>query len=462
MYRAHKTSVTDTRNRGDDHDGSNARRRTRPQPRASPESRPDQGRCPIRHPAHEHHRRSACRTAYGGSDGLGRRDRVAISWAWASSQPWGSRARSAGTFSMLFGAGLILLTSRLEAVPGARTRPTSSTGDALWLDRVRRRCMRTCCSWIGRNPVFTTAWAGRCSCTRCAICRRGRCCQHGRQRDSWLGALWNGAGLVHRRRKRGAKAAAAQAAARRRAAALSAEQQGRSSTGRQELRQATRSRTGGRSMRGPRGAPRARTWTFVLSFRGRSAAHFDQSWWFYRLFLRRVLADAGRHGAVQARRADAATSSTARHIADDGSSIGYPHRARRSTYFELRIDASTVSSRVLALLRAALDLRPGAPGDDCSGTSSTLLLFCRSGWLPWLQRSASPPSGEMALSSYVSHSVICAFVFYGFGFGAIRTSSSATSCITWSCSIWLVPADREPDLAHALPVRPCSSGCGAR
>ena len=51
-----------------------------------------------------------------------------------------------------------------------------------------------------------------------------------------------------------------------------------------------------------------------------------------------------------------------------------------------------------------------------AGHLGVLLLFCRSGLLPWLQR-ALAAVGRMALSNYVMHSIICAFVFYGFGFG---------------------------------------------
>ena len=50
------------------------------------------------------------------------------------------------------------------------------------------------------------------------------------------------------------------------------------------------------------------------------------------------------------------------------------------------------------------------------GHLGALLLFCRSGWLHWLQQSLAAV-GRMALSNYVSHSIICAIVFYGFGFG---------------------------------------------
>jgi uncharacterized protein len=51
-----------------------------------------------------------------------------------------------------------------------------------------------------------------------------------------------------------------------------------------------------------------------------------------------------------------------------------------------------------------------------AGHLGLLMLFCNSGLLPWLQRRLAAV-GQMALSNYVSHSIICAFVFYGFGFG---------------------------------------------
>lgn len=50
------------------------------------------------------------------------------------------------------------------------------------------------------------------------------------------------------------------------------------------------------------------------------------------------------------------------------------------------------------------------------GHAGALLAFFKSGALPWLRRSLAAV-GRMALTNYISHSVICAFVFYGFGFG---------------------------------------------
>lgn len=51
-----------------------------------------------------------------------------------------------------------------------------------------------------------------------------------------------------------------------------------------------------------------------------------------------------------------------------------------------------------------------------TGHLGLIMLFCRSGILPWLQR-ALAAVGRMAFTNYISHSIICAFVFYGFGAG---------------------------------------------
>jgi uncharacterized protein len=51
-----------------------------------------------------------------------------------------------------------------------------------------------------------------------------------------------------------------------------------------------------------------------------------------------------------------------------------------------------------------------------AGHLGLLLLFCRSGLLGWLRR-ALADVGTLAFSNYIAHSIVCAFVFYGFGFG---------------------------------------------
>lgn len=51
-----------------------------------------------------------------------------------------------------------------------------------------------------------------------------------------------------------------------------------------------------------------------------------------------------------------------------------------------------------------------------AGHLGVIMLVARSGVLQWLQR-ALAAVGRMAFTNYISHSIICAFVFYGFGAG---------------------------------------------
>jgi uncharacterized protein len=44
-----------------------------------------------------------------------------------------------------------------------------------------------------------------------------------------------------------------------------------------------------------------------------------------------------------------------------------------------------------------------------------IMLLCRTGWLAWLTRSLGA-IGQMAFSNYIFHSVVCAFLFTGYGF----------------------------------------------
>ena len=44
------------------------------------------------------------------------------------------------------------------------------------------------------------------------------------------------------------------------------------------------------------------------------------------------------------------------------------------------------------------------------------MLAVQNGWLPGLQRRLAA-AGRMALSNYISQSVICTLIFYGHGFG---------------------------------------------
>ena len=52
---------------------------------------------------------------------------------------------------------------------------------------------------------------------------------------------------------------------------------------------------------------------------------------------------------------------------------------------------------------------------NATGYLGLLLLFVRSGWLGWLQTGLAAV-GRMALTNYLMHSLLCAIVFYGIGF----------------------------------------------
>ena len=44
-----------------------------------------------------------------------------------------------------------------------------------------------------------------------------------------------------------------------------------------------------------------------------------------------------------------------------------------------------------------------------------IMLLCKTGWLGWLMRGFGA-IGQMAFSNYIFHSVVCAFLFTGYGF----------------------------------------------
>lgn len=93
--------------------------------------------------------------------------------------------------------------------------------------------------------------------------------------------------------------------------------------------------------------------------------------------------------------------------------VGYPLGLAVNLY-ELDIVLDGEFS-VLAFLRSSWTYDLGRLAMT-AGHLGAVLLFCRSGWLPWLKRGLAAV-GRMALTSYVSQSILCAFVFYGFGLG---------------------------------------------
>jgi uncharacterized protein len=83
-------------------------------------------------------------------------------------------------------------------------------------------------------------------------------------------------------------------------------------------------------------------------------------------------------------------------------------------FFEVR-HLVTHGFDVFARLRAEVSYDLGRLAMT-TGHVGLLMLFCNSGWLGGLQRRLAAV-GQMALSNYVTHSIVAAVLFYGFGFG---------------------------------------------
>jgi uncharacterized protein len=48
------------------------------------------------------------------------------------------------------------------------------------------------------------------------------------------------------------------------------------------------------------------------------------------------------------------------------------------------------------------------------GHIALIMLFVKSGWLPFLQKSLAAV-GQMAFTNYITHTIICNFIFLGYG-----------------------------------------------
>jgi uncharacterized protein len=70
------------------------------------------------------------------------------------------------------------------------------------------------------------------------------------------------------------------------------------------------------------------------------------------------------------------------------------------------------------------------------------MLIIQSGALAWLTRRLAAV-GRMALSNYLTHSIVCTTLFYGYGFGLYgtihRTGLVAIVVAIWVFQLWISP-----------------------
>ena len=76
------------------------------------------------------------------------------------------------------------------------------------------------------------------------------------------------------------------------------------------------------------------------------------------------------------------------------------------------------------------------------GHVGLIMLIVQSGALYWLTRRLAAV-GRMALSNYLTHSIVCTTLFYGYGFGLFgtinRTGLAAIVLIIWVAQLLLSP-----------------------
>jgi uncharacterized protein len=76
------------------------------------------------------------------------------------------------------------------------------------------------------------------------------------------------------------------------------------------------------------------------------------------------------------------------------------------------------------------------------GHVGMIMLIVQSGALTWLTRRLAAV-GRMALSNYLTHSIVCTTLFYGYGFGLFgqinRTGLAAIVLCIWVMQLWISP-----------------------
>ena len=76
------------------------------------------------------------------------------------------------------------------------------------------------------------------------------------------------------------------------------------------------------------------------------------------------------------------------------------------------------------------------------GHVGLIMLIVQSGALAWLTRRLAAV-GRMALSNYLTHSIVCTILFYGYGFGLFgqinRSGLAAIVLTIWVIQLWISP-----------------------
>jgi uncharacterized protein len=329
-------------------------------------------------------------TVYGGAEGKDL-------WSWIIIT-MGFEGTQRGMFSILFGAGIILLTSRLE-----------QSGKPGVVDIYFRRNL-----WLilfGVIHAYILLWSGEILFYYgvCALILFGF--RHLKAKNlialgligMLLGAAWNGWD-AHAGYDTHLKAEAAQAA----------KDAGQALSPAQEADLAAWNEMVGyykpdeAAIQGKIDAYKSDYLTLMLHLAPENARH--ESWWLYRFFfdfVSMMLIGMGlfKTGFLTLK------SSTKNYLLMmvGGYTVGLA-----TNYWEVETLLAANFS-VLAFLETNISYDLGRLGMTF-GHVGFLLLFVKSGILGWLQKSLAAV-GQMALTNYVSHSIICAFVFYGFGFG---------------------------------------------
>ena len=89
-----------------------------------------------------------------------------------------------------------------------------------------------------------------------------------------------------------------------------------------------------------------------------------------------------------------------------------------------------------------------------------LMLIVQSGALTWLTKRLAAV-GRMALSNYLTHSIVCTTLFYGYGFGLFGNDQPHGARRDRAGHLGFSASD-QPDLAAGISASARPSGSGAR